>query len=184
MAPCFFAIYPDKQAREEIIRQQQDLCKRIGLPESQQRPARVFHLTVAPWGAARRLREPLEAALQRAASYFHFPAFDVVLATATRFSGRGGEHALVLEGDAETTLQMLALRIALAVAQKQVGLVATRQAFRPHLTLAYGRDLPDEAFSISPIRFRAQSVDMVISEYGSAKHHPIDRWRLDEICTA
>ena len=180
MASCFFALYPDETAREQIAEQQREQCKRIGLSVRKWRPPELFHLSVAQWGKTRRILEPLDRALRNAKARFRYPAFDVTLASTARLSAQDDEFAFVLEADATTVREALGLRGALADAQVQAGLIATRGIFCPHVTVAYGRHVPDEAVQIPPIRFRAKRIAMVVSQPGARTHHHLDHWNLDE----
>ena len=178
VANCFFAIRPDDAACARIVEAQREHCQRIGLAEQRWRPPGLFHLTIAEWGAGKRLREPLEAALRRAKQHFRYPAFDISLVSTARLSGGLDTFAFVLEADAATTEHASGLRIALADAQEPVGLVAVRGAFRPHVTIAYAPHLRDEAVPIQPIRFRASCVEMIVSIRGTRTHLVEDRWEL------
>jgi 2'-5' RNA ligase len=181
MAPAFFAIRPDEIASAKITERQPELCERAGLKPSASRPASLFHISIAPWGSGKRLCQPYEAALDKAKEQFSFPAFDVTLTCVTRFNAGDGQWALVLEADAETAGYVHALRKALADTQQLQGLSAPRGAFRPHVTIAYGRDIPDETLPIEPIRFRAKHVEMIVSNWGKGEHIHLDRWELQEV---
>ena len=180
VAACFFALYPDDAARERIAEQQLEHCRRLGLHPRRWRPPELFHVSIAEWGNVKRLHEPLDDALRNAERHFSHPPIDVTLVSTARFSAQNGEFALVLEADAETARQVRSLRNALADAQSHSGLVAARGAIRPHVTIAYGRHVPDETVPIPPIRFRTTTVAMIVSPPGATKHHHLDRWNLQE----
>ncbi|MBU6478820.1 MAG: hypothetical protein KGQ32_12895, partial [Xanthomonadaceae bacterium] len=70
------------------------------------------------------------------------------------------------------------LRIALADAQRWVGLLGSRGNQIAHLTLGYGDKLPEERRPISPFRFHVSAVDLVMSHTGRSEHIRLDRWSL------
>lgn len=180
MAACFFALYPDDASCDRIAEQQREQCRRLGLHAHKWRSPELFHVSIAQWGATKRLRQPLDDALKKAKERFHHPAFDVTLVATARLNGQNGEFAFVLEADSETARNVHSLRHALADAEAGSGLVAARGAIRPHVTIGYGRDIPDEAVPIAPIRFRARRIEMAVSELGTGTHHHLDRWALHE----
>lgn len=177
-AACFFALYPDDAARERIADCQREHCRRLGLQPLQWRPPELFHVSIAEWGDARRLHEPLDDALLNAREHFSHSPIDVTLVSTARLSAQNGQFAFVFESDVETARQAHSLRNALADAQLHSGLIAARGAIRPHVTIAYGHSVPDEAVPISPIRFRATTVGMIVSKPGARQHHHLDHWNL------
>jgi len=126
------------------------------------------------------MHQALNDALLDAKAHFHHPSIDVALVSTARFSAQNGELAFVFEGDAETARRVRSLRNALADAQSHSGLIAARGASRPHVTIAYGRHVPDEQVPIRPIHFRATTVAMVVGRPGDGEHHHLDHWRLCE----
>jgi 2'-5' RNA ligase len=182
VAACSFALRLDEETLDRIVEQQCEQCARIGLPASKWRPRPLLHSTIAEWGAGKRLRAPLDAALHDAKARFHHSVFDAALVQTARFNGQNGEFALVLESDAATARRVNELRNALADAQRPAGLIAKRSEIRPHVTLGYGLRIPDETVQIPPIRFRARHVDLIISQPGTGTHHLLDRWELKDVC--
>jgi 2'-5' RNA ligase len=180
VAACFFALYPDDAAREQIAGLQRERCRRLGLHPRKWRPPELLHVSIAEWGDARRLHMPLDDALRNAKEHFFHPPIDVTLVSTARLSAQNGEFAFVFEADAETARQARSLRNALADAQSHSGLVAERGAIRPHVTVAYGRHIPHEVVPIPPIRFRAMTVEMIISRPGAREQHHLDHWNLQE----
>ena len=106
------------------------------------------------------------------------PAFEVRLVEAVRLSGRGGEFALALVGDEGTRHATHALRTALADAQRCEGIYSARSRFVPHVTLAYGFNVPADVMRIPPIRFRAEEVVLIASPQGAGKHTQLGQWPL------
>jgi 2'-5' RNA ligase len=180
VAACFFALYPDEAARDLISEQQRKHCRRLGLDHSTWRSPELFHLSIARWGAAKKIHRPLDDALKSARTRFFHTPINVELVSTARLSAQDGEYAFVFEASAETAKQMRSLRDSLAAAQLHSGLVAPRGAIRPHVTLAYSRHVPDEVVQIPPIRFRAMSVEMIASQRGAGMHHHLDQWSLHE----
>ncbi len=177
MAPHFFAIYPDADDIERIREFKRELHRRLDDRRWNWRSDDVLHVSIAQWGTARRMCEPYEIALHKAAGRFTFPAFDIVLVNTARYSK---ENGLVLVADKATADKCHGLRNALADAQRPEGLYGDRGRFSPHMTLAYGPDIPDEPLPIPPLRFRARVVGMMLSEIGKGRHLHVDAWPLDE----
>src|SRR5690242_6780648 len=176
LAPVFFAIYPSSDDLPRIAAWQKRLCRQLEAPKIALRPAGLLHISVAACGASRRRRQPLAEALRRAQDRFVHPAFDVTLRATTRFGGDG--RAFVAVADAAGTDAVHSLRIALANAQSPLGLKGSRAKSEAHLTLGYGDRLPDERRSIEPMRFRVETVDLVLSHVGESQHTLLARWRL------
>lgn len=176
--PRFFALYPDAQELPGIVARQLELCREVA-PSGNiaARPGRMLHVTIALCGTARRLRYSMEEALRRAQEAFHFAAFDVVLDSAAAFGGDA--MAFVAVADTQTADRVHDLRRALADAQQPFGLVGERSASVPHLTLGYGKRSIDRRHAISPIRFRAREVCLVLST-GQSAHECLARWPLED----
>jgi hypothetical protein len=50
----------------------------------------------------------------------------------------------------------------------------------PHVTLAYGSNVPAEAMSIPVIRFRAVEVVLIASPQGAERHIQLGQWLLTD----
>jgi 2'-5' RNA ligase len=174
--PRFFALYPDPIELPEVAKRQSRLCGELAPPDTAPRPPWMLHVSVALCGVPRRLRYPMEEALDRAQEAFSFPAFN---ATFDRTAGFGNDRtAFVAIADTCTTKLVHDLRRALADAQQPFGLFGEKGATVPHLTLGYSKQPIDQRNAIEPICFRAKEVFLVIST-GRSKHLCVGRWPLD-----
>jgi 2'-5' RNA ligase len=174
----FFALRPDAIAIEQILARQSLLCERLSLPRRQRLDGVRLHLTIACPGNPIRLTDQYELALTKAMERLSALAFDVNLVSAVRLSGRGGEFALALVGDEDTRDSTQELRTALADAQRREGIYSTRSRFVPHVTLAYGSNVPVDPMPIPPVRFRAEEVVLIASPQGAGRHIQLGGWRL------
>ena len=176
----FFALRPDPVATDQLLECQSLLCDPLALPRCQRLDATRLHLSITSPGNPVRLTDPYELALIKAMEGLSFPAFEVRLVAAVRLSGRGGEFALALAGDEETRRATHGLRTALADAHRREGIYSARSRFMPHVTLAYGSNVPAEAMSIPVIRFRAVEVVLIASPQGAGRHIQLGQWLLTD----
>lgn len=104
-------------------------------------------------------------------------AFDVAFDRAISFIGAPGKHPYVLLGD-EGVDAMKAFRDRLFKALLRAGVrTLSREAFTPHITLAYGdQRLPER--DIDPVRWRATEFVLIHSEVGRSTYHTLGRWPL------
>lgn len=179
VVPVFFAIYPSADDLSRVLAWRKRICRERDVPSVAPRPDEILHVSVADVGVPRRLREPLEVALQLAAEGFSYPSFELTLDAVAGGFGRDG-RALVALADASGTDRVNGLRVALADAQKPFGLSARRGAGVSHLTLGYGDGLPAERRPIEPITFHVGVVDLVVSNVGKSEHLHLARWFLGE----
>jgi 2'-5' RNA ligase len=174
--PVFFAIYPSADELPRVAAWQRRVCQMLAAPGFTLRPSELLHVSVAACGVPRQQREPLARALQLASQRFAHPPFELTMETVTRFGAEG--RAFVAVADKAGTRAVQDLRIALADAQKSVGLTSSRAMSQAHLTLGYGDGLPDGSLPVEPMRFRVGAVDLVASHVGESKHTHLGRWRL------
>lgn len=176
VAPMFFAIYPPADDLQRIVAWQQRVCRHAGLPHVVARPPALLHVSVALCGTPKQQRKPLEVALRLAGERFSCSSFELTLDVSASFGG--DDRAFVAVADAAGMQSVHGLRIALADAQKPFGLSGERGMTKPHLTLGYGDDLPEEHLPIEPISLHVGAVDLVVSHVGHAEHLHVARWLL------
>lgn len=175
LGPVFFAIYPADEDRPRMAEWQKRLC--ADLPSAiSPRPVGLLHVSVAACGRPGRKRQPLQGALREAARHFSFQPFDLAFDATARFSQDG--RACVAIADEAGQRRVSELRIALADAQRWVGLLGSRGNQVAHVTLGYGDELPEERRPISPFRFHVGAIDLVMSHTGHSEHIRLDRWSL------
>ena len=104
-------------------------------------------------------------------------ALDAMFDRAGSFGGAPGKHPFVLLGG-EGVEALSAFRDRLFKALLRAGVrTLSREAFTPHVTLAYGdRRLPERG--IDPVRWRATEFVLIHSEIGRSTYHTLGRWPL------
>ena len=104
-------------------------------------------------------------------------AFDATFDRAGSFGGAPGKHPFVLLGG-EGVEALSAFRDRLFKALLRAGVrTLSREAFTPHVTLAYGdRRLPERA--VDPVRWRPAEFVLIHSEVGRSTYHTLGRWPL------
>ena len=173
----FFALRPDADTRESVLRVRDAQCARFGLRSPVARDC--LHLTLCDGGKPARLREPYERAMLKAGAGQNVRTFDLVLNRLLRFHGRGGEPSLVLGVDETSAAPLRALRHDLAISQLFNGLVVLgAKSFSPHVTLAYGASLPALDEAIEPIIWRVNEFALIASHQGQSRHEELARWPL------
>lgn len=148
-----------------------------GLKGSAIRPDRL-HVTLIHVGDYRgALPGSVVADILTTAGSLSETAFDVAFDRAGSFAGAPGKHPFVLLGG-EGVAALSAFRDRLFKALLRAGIrTLSREAFTPHVTLAYGdRRLPERA--IDPIHWRATGFVLIHSEVGRSTYHTLGRWPL------
>lgn len=104
-------------------------------------------------------------------------AFDVAFDRVASFAGAPGRHPCVLLGG-EGVGALAAFRDRLFRALLRAGVrTLSREAFNPHVTLAYGdRRLPE--YAVDPIGWRPAEFLLIHSEVGRSTYHTLGRWPL------
>lgn len=104
-------------------------------------------------------------------------AFDITFDCAGSFAGAPGKHPFVLLGG-EGVEALTAFRDRFFKEVLRAGVrTLSREAFTPHVTLAYGdRRLPERA--VGPVCWRATEFVLIHSEVGRATYNTLGRWPL------
>lgn len=175
----FFALVPDASACEEIARVGERFRKSHRLAGTAVAPAEL-HLTLCDMGSLDGLRQPLEAALLAAAAAVNLPCMTIALDTALRLSAaRDGQFPFVLMADTPSTERALALRRALAEAQRSQGLpVNGVSSYLPHVTVLRGHAIDAIGESIMPISWEARAFVLMRSFFGQSRREVIGSWPL------
>ncbi|HWQ87121.1 2'-5' RNA ligase family protein [Brevundimonas sp.] len=104
-------------------------------------------------------------------------AFDVAFDRVGSFAGAPGRHPCVLlGGDGVELLRAFRGRLFRALLRAGVRTLS-REAFTPHVTLAYGDRRPPER-AIDPLGWRPAEFLLVHSEVGRSTYHMLARWPL------
>jgi 2'-5' RNA ligase len=174
----FFAVRPDDPARSAIAETAARFRKAqrfsgVSVPEAS------LHLSLCPMGRTELLRQPLEQALLAAGASVRATGFVATLDTAMRPIGKDGQFPFVLSTDHATTQAALALRTAIAEAQRRVGLHVTGvSSFQPHVALQYGPAIDAVEGSIVPIQWPVREFVLLRSYFGQYRQEVIGRWPL------
>lgn len=171
----FFALQPDAEAAEAILRLAGDLRQRHGL-KGRPTPASRLHLSLNFVGTFR--GPPTRAVMEKAASLagrVSAAAFQVTLNHVE--SWRGDPHPLVLlgeEGVLGAELLYGALHKALAS-----GTMAPRREppFWPHVSLLWDKAEAPRQF-VEPISWMAREFVLLDSPYGEGRQEVLGRWPL------
>jgi RNA 2',3'-cyclic 3'-phosphodiesterase len=172
----FVALRPPWAVAEQFYRQGSEVCARAKIAGSR-RPFFILHMTMLPIvGALGRLPDLLLERIDAAVSMVRFPAFEIVLDEALSFESRKDSVPFVLEGSELT--DVFALRLAARDALHVKGLnVPVRQAFSPHMTLAYARRRSPR-IRVAPFSWKACEFQLIESWVGETKYIELARWML------
>ena len=175
----FFALKPDDKATAEIARIGERFRKTHRLIGSPVDPD-AFHLTLVDVGRPERLRQSVESALVAAAEAIHINGFEISLDSAVRLSAsKDGNFPFVFCADNTSSGLAMKLRVALAEAQRNVGLqVLGVSNYMPHVTLLRGNAIDAVEESMPPIRWNADEFVLIRSFFGQSRHEIIGRWPL------
>lgn len=148
-----------------------------GLKGSAVRSDRM-HVTLIHVGDyAGSLPQGVVADIRAAADGLSEAAFDVAFDRADSFAGAPGRHPYVLLGG-EGVEALRAFRDRLFRALLRAGVrTLSREAFNPHVTLAYGDQRLSER-AIDPVGWRPSEFLLIHSEIGRSTYHPLARWPL------
>lgn len=173
----FLGLMLPSEAAAAATRVLADARGQYGLKGSAIRPDRL-HVTLIHVGDyAGSLPQSVITNIRTAAEGLSETVFDVTFDRAASFAGAPGKHPCVLlGGDGLEALR--ALRDRLFRALLRVGVrTLSREAFTPHVTLAYGdRQLPE--WTVDPVSWRPAEVLLLHSEVGRSTYHALGRWPL------
>ena len=171
-AALFFALFPPPRTAARIAdlaRQLQRVHRLKGVPTAPDRLHCSLHRVDTqkrgPDWAAERARE--------AASRVRAEAFDVVFDRTASF-GKFAHHFVLFGEPGALKAFRAALRSALYYAELIDGRAAP---FAPHVTLLYGGDHAVEEYPVTPIRWRVDAFELVLSVRGEGHRH-LGRWAL------
>ena len=170
----FFAIFPDAATAVRIARIARHCRRQHGLSGRPQATSR-FHISLQDLGEYERLPQSVVVEAGAAAAIVKMPPFAVMFDRVGSFSGRAGNHPLVLRGD-DGVVGLTMLYQSLGLAMRTVGLRACLD-FTPHMTLLYDDRRIDEQ-PIEPIFWTVREFVLVHSLRGKTKHIPLERWQL------
>ena len=175
----FFALLPDDRTRAQITMAGERFRKSHRLYGTPIDPDDL-HLTLCDVGKPERLRQPLETALRAAADEVVMPCLELELDSALRLSASSdGSYPFVLGFDARSTDAALALRRAIADAQRRHGLhVHGVSSYLPHVTVLRSHGLTAIEETLVPISWTAREFVLMRSFFGKSQLEVIGRWPL------
>jgi RNA 2',3'-cyclic 3'-phosphodiesterase len=172
----FFSIFPDASAAARIAQVARDLRCRHRLKGQPLLTAR-FHSSLYGFDRHASASLPVCAKAREAAARIMAPPFRVSFNCAKSFSGRAGNHPLVLTGD-DGVVGLTMLYSSLGMALRAVGFrPSASSAFTPHVTLLYDTHRINEQ-EIEPIAWTVREFVLVLSLDGRTKHVPLEHWQL------
>ncbi|HUD89286.1 MAG TPA: 2'-5' RNA ligase family protein [Xanthobacteraceae bacterium] len=172
----FFSIFPDAPAAARIAQVARDLRCRHRL-KGQPLLTTRFHSSLYGFDRCASASLAVRAKAREAAALVTAPPFRVSFNCAKGFSGREGNHPLVLTGD-DGVVGLTMLYASLCTALRAVGFrPVASSAFTPHVTLLYDARRINEQ-EIKPIDWTVREFVLVLSLEGRTKHIPLGRWQL------
>jgi 2'-5' RNA ligase len=172
----FFSIFPEASTAARIAHIAERLRAKYRLLGSPLQTTR-FHVSLHSFGEYDDAPPPVVAKAKDAAALVNAAPFRVSFNCAQSFSGRDGNHPLVLTGD-DGVVGLTRLYSSLCTALRTVGFRPdASSAFTPHVTLLYDARRINEQF-IEPIGWTVREFVLVLSLIGRTKHVPLDRWQL------
>ena len=174
----FFALLPDDEARNEIVRVAESL-RTTHRPRGSWIARDRYHVTLHFLGESSELRQEQIDRAVAAAAKVRLSAFDIVFDTASSFRSPEPPWILRCPEPAQSVRQLWqALQVALAGEKIRT---ESASAFTPHLTLLRGADNPLAPSPIAPIRWRVGSFALIHSRTGRERRYSeLGRWLLPE----
>lgn len=174
----FFALVPDPQAAQRVVRLAEALCREHGLP-ALPLPAGRLHVTLHDLGDFDAAGVPADRVARacEAASRLLSPPLDLVFDRVLSFRGRpGAAHPLVLRCNEAGDAAIAALRDALGQVLLDHG-VPHQPAGTAHVTLLYDRAEVAEQ-PVPSWRWTVQELALVHSHVGQGRHERRGTWTL------
>lgn len=170
----FFALFPDAATAARLAESGAALRRQHGLRGPVQAPDRL-HVTLNHVGEFSPLPPDLVGAAKAAGDRLRSPPVPVRFPVAGSFGGRSSNLPFVLRGGEHDALRQL--QSALTDALLATRTIRAREAFEPHMTLLYDRQLVADV-AVEPIAWTAADVVLVHSLVGQASYRVLQRWRL------
>lgn len=173
----FFALWPDAATRERIAAQAQVL-KAERLPARSWVAPAKYHATLHHFALLPSARAGFEAATQRAVARLALRAFVWSPDRIDSFHGRG-QHPCILRGAEDPpALRELWERLREALILEGLGKLLGRQAFTPHITLAYLPRPLEEPRPVEPLQWQVQRLALLHSIPGRPDYECLAGWTL------
>lgn len=175
----FFALLPDQTTRQELSLIAQRLCRAHRLDGVLTAPDEM-HMELCPIGRLENPYQPMEPTLLAAGAAVRMHAFSLTLDSVMRLSPVDGRHPYVLTADGASAAAVLDLRLTIARAQVDAGLVlGGMTSFLPHLPLLRG-SLADAAEGpSSDITWQVREFALIRRFFGQMRHEVAATWPLE-----
>lgn len=174
----FFALWPDLATRERLSALAQQL--RTTLPSAGRWVSPVrYHATLHHYALAPEALATFELAARRAVARLPLRPFIWSPDRIDSFHGRG-QHPCILRGATDPpALRELWERLREALILEGLGKQLGRQAFTPHITLAYLPRPLEEPRPVEPLQWRVERLALLHSVPGRPDYGCLAEWRFD-----
>jgi 2'-5' RNA ligase len=173
----FFALWPNAATRERIAAQAQRLKAERLLARGWIAPAK-YHATLHHFALLPSARAAFEAAAQRAVARLALRAFVWSPDRIDSFHGRG-QHPCILRGAVDPPeLRALWEQLREALILEGLGKQLGRQAYTPHITLAYLPHPLDEPRTVEPLHWTVDRLALLHSIPGHPEYERLAEWPL------
>lgn len=173
----FFALWPDVATRERLHALAQQLRRTLPAAGRWLSPAR-YHATLHHFALAPEARPAFEAAARRAVARLSLRSFVWSPDRIDSFHGRG-QHPCILRGAEDPpALRELWERLREALILEGLGKQLGRQAYTPHITLAYLPRPLDEPQPVAPLQWQVQRLALLHSIPGRPDYERLAEWPL------
>jgi 2'-5' RNA ligase len=175
----FFALLPDETTRLELSLITQRLRRAHRLEGMLSAPGDM-HLELCPIGRLENPYQPMEPTLLAAGAAVRAHAFALTLDSVMRLSPADGRYPYVLAANDASAAAMLGLRLAIARAQVDAGLVLGGvTSFLPHIPLLRG-PLADAAEGpIGGVTWQVREFALIRRFFGQLRHEVAATWPLE-----
>lgn len=172
----FLALWPDAATRERIAALAATLKAEKLAARGWITPAK-YHATLHHFALPPAARPSFEAAARRAAARLSMKAFAWNPDRIDSFHGKPGHHPCVLRGaDDPPALRMLWTQLREALILEGLGKQLGRQAFTPHITLAYLPRPLEEPRTVEPLAWQVERLALLHSVQGRPEYERLAEW--------
>lgn len=174
----FFALWPDAATRQRLSALAQQV--RTALPSAGRwvSPDR-YHATLHHFALLPSAREAFEVAARRAVARLAMQALVWSPDRIDSFHGRGQHPCILRSAEDPPALRELWERLREALILEGLGKQLGRQAFTPHITLAYLPRPLEEPRPVEPLQWRVERLALLHSVPGRPDYECLAEWRFD-----
>lgn len=174
----FFALWPDAATRERLNDLAQQLRSTLPSAGRWLSPSR-YHATLHHFALAPEASPAFETAARRAVDRLSLRSFVWSPDRVDSFHGRG-QHPCILRGAEDPpALRQLWERLREALILEGLGKQLGRQAYTPHITLAYLPRPLEEPRPVEPLNWSVDRLALLHSVPGRPDYECLAEWRFD-----